>query len=156
MVYWIREALEILHVPDYYIEKVQLAFTLVALLTPLPILFAFYKWSRPRQATIPPYRERVLILGASSGVGKEIALAYATRGCRNIALVARRQKDLEIVVKECKEKKKSGEEWEMSQEAPGWQEQSDEKTKGGIISLPGDCTSPEDLIRIREACRKGK
>jgi hypothetical protein len=156
MVYWIREALEFAHVPDQYIEWAQFVFSVFALLIPLPILIAFYRWARPRQSVVPPYRERVLILGASSGVGKEIALAYATRGCRNIALVGRREAELEAVVQECHEQKVKGEEWEMSQEAPGWEKQAEGKAKGGILALPGDCTSAEDLVRIREACREGE
>lgn len=157
MVYWIREVLELVNVPDRYIEATQTAFTLIAVLIPLPILIGFYRWARPRQSLVPPYKERVLILGATSGVGKEIALAYAHRGCRNIALVGRRQKELDQAVIECIERKKLGEEWEMSQEAPGWEEQpgqaSENRAKGGILALQGDCTNAEDLIRIREDCR---
>jgi hypothetical protein len=165
MVYWLREVLEVLHVPDEYIKLAQTIFTFVALVIPIPILVAFFKWSRPRQQAIPPYRERVLILGASSGVGKEIALKYAGRGCRYIALVGRREQELNEVAKECLERKKQGEEWEMSQEAPGWddkpedkatQQASDADAKRGIIALQGDCTDAKDLIRIREACRKGE
>jgi len=44
--------------------------------------------------------EKVLILGASSGIGKEVALQYAARNA-NIILAARRTELLEKVKKEC-------------------------------------------------------
>lgn len=165
MVYWLREVLETLNVPDQYILQAQTVFSVIALLTPIPILFAFYRWSRPRQSVIPPYRERILILGASSGVGRDIALAYAGRGCRSIALVGRRQAELDAVLDACKQRKKEGEVWEMSQEAPGWENEvadgaakgkGKNKAMGSIFAVQADCSIAEDLIHIREACKQGE
>lgn len=45
--------------------------------------------------------QRVVIIGASSGVGKDLALLYAARGAR-LCLVARRE--LSAVVQECEER----------------------------------------------------
>jgi len=50
----------------------------------IPILLRLLK-ARPlpsREKTIKPDEERVLLLGASSGVGKDLALTYAKRGAR--------------------------------------------------------------------------
>ncbi|KAH9888620.1 NAD(P)-binding protein [Xylariomycetidae sp. FL2044] len=53
-----------------------------------------------RHAAIPPAEERVLILGASSGVGSSLAKCYAARGAR-LCLVARREEQLSILANLC-------------------------------------------------------
>lgn len=126
-----------------------LALTIVLL--PVPVVLLFIHSSRPRQGVVPPYRERVLILGASSGVGRELALQYAHRGCRNLLLVGRREKELLEVKKLCEQRRKEGEEWDMSQQAPGWEEAL---AKECVTVVAGDCTKPEDLLRIRQEVRK--
>jgi short-subunit dehydrogenase len=45
-------------------------------------------------------KEKVVIVGASSGIGKELALLYAKRGCE-LLLVARRQELLDKLKQEC-------------------------------------------------------
>jgi 3-oxoacyl-[acyl-carrier protein] reductase len=44
----------------------------------------------------------VLIVGASKGIGREIALSFAREGCRNLILIARSEKLLLGLVDECK------------------------------------------------------
>lgn len=124
---------------------------LSVILLPVPILFFFMYSARPRQGLVPPYRERVLILGASSGVGEQLALQYAHRGCRNLVLVARRKDELERVRLACEKKRKEGEEWDQSQQAPGWEDVKDKET---VTIIEADCTKAEDLIAIRQTIRK--
>lgn len=54
------------------------------LLLLLPLLLRLTKSKRlpKRETIIPSKTERVLLLGASSGVGRELALEYAKRGAR--------------------------------------------------------------------------
>ncbi|WWD21317.1 hypothetical protein CI109_105801 [Kwoniella shandongensis] len=104
-----------------------------ALLT-LPLLLPLLKSTPPpsRETILPPEKERVLLLGASSGVGRDLALAYAKRGAK-VCLVARRAEVLEDVKGECVEK--------------GGKE-------GDILTLAGDITSSEDLIKVRDGIVK--
>lgn len=44
----------------------------------------------------------VLITGASSGIGESTAKLFAKRGCKKIAIVARRENKLKEVADECK------------------------------------------------------
>lgn len=160
--YWLAEALAFLRVPELWIGRIQLVVSLAVILTPLPVLVAFHYWSRPRQAVLPPYRERVVILGASSGVGRALALAYAARGCRHLVIVGRRQKELDEVADLCREHKRKGEAWEMSQEAPGWE--TDGKGQGpdgiptpassSVTAVQADCATPEGVFRVRQECRR--
>lgn len=61
-------------------------------------------FSSPRRTKqITPAAERVLILGASSGVGRTIAHFYADRDAR-IAVVGRRANKIDEVVEECVER----------------------------------------------------
>jgi hypothetical protein len=51
------------------------------LLIPLPIILSLLKTSAPsRETVVKPNDERVVLLGASSGVGRDLAHAYAKRG----------------------------------------------------------------------------
>ncbi|ORX45750.1 NAD(P)-binding protein [Piromyces finnis] len=75
--------------------------------------------------------EKVLILGASSGIGKQIALQYASRNA-NIILAARRTELLEQVKKECL---------------------ALEKTKV-VEVIKCDITNEDDLIAVVEKVKK--
>lgn len=61
-----------------------------------------YKTSTPkRKRIIPEYCERVLILGASSGIGATFARKYAARGAA-VCLVGRNAERLDIVARDCR------------------------------------------------------
>ncbi len=121
-----------------------LAFVVMA--ATLPFGFLFWYNARPRLAGIPPYRERVVILGASSGTGEQLALEYAARGCRQLVLVGRREEHLLRVKEKCKEAAKKGEEWRMAQHAPGWDEN---QGKERYWTVKADCSDPTDVDTIR-------
>lgn len=79
-------------------------------------------------------------------------MAYASRGCRHLAIVGRRQKELQQVAELCREQNRKGEEWEMSDEAPGWETSKHDK----VLAIQADCANVDDIVRIREECRKGR
>ncbi|GAP91852.1 putative short-chain dehydrogenase reductase sdr [Rosellinia necatrix] len=58
------------------------------------------KAQSPRFRSVPPAGERVLILGASSGLGRTLAKQYAARGAR-VCAVARRSEPLAELAREC-------------------------------------------------------
>lgn len=86
-----------------------------------------------RQTAIPANKERVLVLGASSGIGSKIALSYAARGARTL-VVGRREAELETVRVECVKLSSKLEK---------------------ALKYVGDFTSPADLVAIREMIAKG-
>ncbi|KAG0201195.1 hypothetical protein BGX28_005917 [Mortierella sp. GBA30] len=76
-----------------------------------------------RTSRIPPAQERVVIIGASSGIGSELARIYANRHA-HVVLVARRMQLLEKLVQELS------------------------STAGSIHAVQGDVTRNEDVLRI--------
>ncbi|KAG0014083.1 hypothetical protein BGZ82_001908 [Podila clonocystis] len=76
-----------------------------------------------RTTSIPKNQERVVIIGASSGIGSELARIYAHRQA-HVVLVARRQALLESIVQELS------------------------PVAGSILAIQGDVTLPEDVRRI--------
>jgi hypothetical protein len=98
----------------------------------LPILLGFSFLLRSpsptRQSKIPPPSERVLVLGATSGIGREIAHQYAERGAR-VCVVGRRQGLLDDVVRECGER---------------------------CFGVCGDFSDVEDMIRVRDDLESGE
>lgn len=87
----------------YSIRTVNLNTPSLALCCLIPawvIYKAFTKKISPRTQIVSPSGERVLILGASSGVGRVLALKYAERGAK-VCVVARRNAELELVRSEC-------------------------------------------------------
>ncbi|TFL06349.1 hypothetical protein BDV98DRAFT_559259 [Pterulicium gracile] len=104
------------------------ATTAVSLLT-LYYLIQRLSSSPSRTLIIPANEERVLILGATSGIGREIALRYARRRAR-VCVVGRRAELLNEVSRDC------------------MQLQTD-YTK--VLGLVGDFTVVEDMVHVRDA-----
>ncbi|KAG9051138.1 hypothetical protein FS837_011984 [Tulasnella sp. UAMH 9824] len=68
-----------------------------------PLIVAYVAWSTTafyRPNVIPVNSERVLVVGASSGVGRTIALKYAKRGAQ-VVVMGRRKQLLDKVRQEC-------------------------------------------------------
>ncbi|KAF9311772.1 hypothetical protein BG003_007043 [Podila horticola] len=76
-----------------------------------------------RTTSIPKNQERVVIIGASSGIGSELARIYAHRQA-HVVLVARRQALLDSLIQELS------------------------PVAGSILAIQGDVTLPEDVRRI--------
>lgn len=100
-------------------------------------LSALYLFQSRRTSKISPERERVLILGATSGVGRTLAHKYASRGAF-VCVVGRRQSKLDEVVQECKVISGQG----------GVQDR--------ILGVRGDCGNLQDMVQLRETLHKGQ
>ncbi|KAI3611439.1 short-chain dehydrogenase reductase family protein [Moniliophthora roreri] len=99
------------------------------LLLLIPFLFATRKlvYETRRRRKILHQSERVLVLGGSSGIGREIARQYAARGAK-VCIVGRTPEKLAEAVEECK----------------------------GAISAVADLSNVEDMIRLRNMLETGK
>ena len=98
---------------------------------------SFANWQRRshRPAVIPPGVERVLILGASRGIGRAIAHRYAQRGAK-ICVVGRNGAELDAVRSECEEALAIA--------------HASSDSEPAVLSICGDITRAQDLIAIRE------
>jgi len=92
-----------------------------------------------RPAVVPPGAERILILGASSGIGRTLAHRYAERGAK-VCVVARRDAELEVVRSECE-----------ALAAPVSSSRSEH-----VVTICADVTRAEDLITMREIIRESE
>ncbi|KAL4256333.1 short-chain dehydrogenases/reductases (SDR) family protein [Pleurotus pulmonarius] len=103
--------------------------TIVAALSCLAISAGIYVAARPppRRRKICKQDERVLVIGASSGIGRSIAHEYAARGA-NVCVMGRRAELLKKVKGEC--------------DALG--------QKGKTTYMAADFTNVEDLVRLRQ------
>ncbi|KAF9491629.1 NAD(P)-binding protein [Pleurotus eryngii] len=103
--------------------------TAVIALSCLAIYTGVYYAAEPphRHKKIPKKDERVLIIGASSGIGRSVAHEYAARGAK-VCVVGRRADLLKTVLEECDT---LGEE-------------------GRTTCLAADFTNVEDLVRLRQ------
>ncbi|KAI0360072.1 NAD-P-binding protein [Trametes cingulata] len=86
---------------------------------------------------LPRTRERVLVIGASSGIGRAIAHEYASAGSR-ICLVGRREQQLKQVTEECVKLL-------PSMAAKGASDQA-----GTVLYVKADFNSVEDMVALRE------
>ncbi|KAK7007890.1 11-beta-hydroxysteroid dehydrogenase-like 3 [Favolaschia claudopus] len=92
-----------------------------------PIL-AFLRRSSRRSFKLPRQKERVLILGGSSGVGATLAQQYAQLGVRGVCIVGRRSDKLAAVAAQCNACKKSNTE---------------------INTVVGDFAEVDDMVKVR-------
>ncbi|KAH8646896.1 hypothetical protein BX600DRAFT_555804 [Xylariales sp. PMI_506] len=95
-----------------------------------------------RTRRIAPSSERVLVLGASSGVGRAVVKRYAARGAR-VCAVARRAEALETLALEC-----GG--GSSSSSSGGGDGGSQTVAEPRVIYEVADFTSVQDMIRVRE------
>lgn len=101
--------------------SVRLAYAALAVV--LPVLFIRRRFrSQRKDSRIKTTDERVLILGASSGVGRAIAKQYAARGAR-VCVVARRLDEISALAAEC---------------------------GGRSIGEAADFTKVDDMVRLRD------
>lgn len=92
-----------------------------------------------RPAKLPFTDERVVVLGATSGIGRAIAQEYATRGA-SVCIVGRRATELEIVAEECRV---------LSEATP-----LSTKSKR-ILAVKADFTNPEEMDSLRATLKRG-
>ncbi|KAJ3092977.1 hypothetical protein HK102_013767 [Quaeritorhiza haematococci] len=95
--------------------------------------------------------ERVVIVGASSGIGKALAVLYAKRGAQ-LLLIARREALLQSVTEECVKV------WRSS--VRGYQNHpTDQTTNNNVQYIVADATGEDDIARIvskvNESFREG-
>ena len=130
-------------------------------LLPIPVvLYALVKWiqgsykrhSPPRWAKIPPSSERVLVLGASSGVGRVIALAYARRGAA-VCVVGRRAEMLNAVKEECL---KEYSQVDSELRTMSTEEESLREDGKRCLAVAADCSDSQDMMRVYEAVDSGR
>lgn len=109
----------------------------------IPVLFSIRRilHRRRRPLKLSKTDERVLVLGASSGIGRSIAQLYSERGAR-VCVVGRRQGNIAEVVDEC---------GRLSPRDP--KGHSDNEMK--ILGIPGDFADVDDMLRIRAALEAG-
>jgi len=100
--------------------------------------FLFRSKTPRRTKVVLVAKERVLVLGATSGVGRELAQRYAARGA-HVCVVGRREDKVNKVVQECTElAAQHGE------------------CKDKLLGVQADCTNVSDMVRVRETLEKGE
>ncbi|KAF5376862.1 hypothetical protein D9615_007287 [Tricholomella constricta] len=107
----------------------------LAILAVVPVILTLrrlYLRSR-RVLKVAKIDERVLVLGASSGIGRSIANLYAERGAR-VCVVGRRRDKIEEVAEECR--------------ARGTLSSAYGPTR--IIGVAADFADVEDMVRLRD------
>ncbi|KAF8798355.1 NAD(P)-binding protein [Phlegmacium glaucopus] len=103
----------------------------------LSLLYTVYKSLHKkyqRSSKVPKFQERVLVLGASSGIGRSIVRQYAERGAR-VCVVGRREALVNEVVAEC-------------QKAQNGSRLSKDEQEN-IFGVAADFANVDDMIRTR-------
>ena len=115
----------------------------------LAVLYVVHRLWRQRQRrsrTLPRSQERVLIIGASSGIGRSIAHEYAAAGSR-ICIVGRRERELNTVAEEC------------ANLLPGVAAHGDggkHGSSGDVFPVVADFTKADDMVALREKLEGSK
>lgn len=110
-----------------------------ALALALSILFTL-RWLKGRTRKLQKKNERVVILGASSGIGRALAHEYARRGAR-VCVTARREAELTKVVEECRA-------LEPSSAHPG--------SQANVQAVAADFTNADEMVHLRDVLERGK
>jgi shikimate 5-dehydrogenase len=110
----------------------------------LSLLYTVYKNLHKRSSKVPKLGERVLVLGASSGIGRSIARQYAERGAR-VCVVGRREALVNEVVAECRKAQSDGSILLSEQEEDL-----------NIFGVAADFASVDDMIRTRTIVEASK
>lgn len=108
----------------------------------VPVVFVIYcvSTSKPKRSLkVPVTKERVLVVGASSGIGRSVARQYAARGAR-VCIVGRRSFLLNEVEAECRAAQAS------AGFSPG---------PSDIFSVTADFTNVDDMVEVRNAIEAG-
>ncbi|KAG5640680.1 hypothetical protein DXG03_007544 [Asterophora parasitica] len=109
------------------LSRQSLAFlALLPVLLTLRRLYQHHSGAR-RTRKVAKIDERVLVLGASSGIGRSIANLYAARGAR-VCVVGRRQDKITEVVEECRTRG---------------------TTSSRILGVTADFADVEDMVKLR-------
>jgi NADP-dependent 3-hydroxy acid dehydrogenase YdfG len=108
----------------------------------LSILYTAYKSQHKRSSKVPERGERVLVLGASSGIGRSIARQYAERGAR-VCVVGRREALVNEVVAECQKAQSDG-------------SSISDQEEDFIFGVAADFASVDDMIRTRAIVETSK
>ncbi|KAI9000519.1 NAD-P-binding protein [Trametes punicea] len=100
---------------------------------------------RPRQQRrsriLPQTSERVLILGASSGIGRAIAHEYAARGSR-VCIVGRREQQLAKVAEEC------------ANLSPHQAAGDPSERSSAVLHVKADFSNVEDMVALQDKLEK--
>ncbi|KAF8883827.1 hypothetical protein BD779DRAFT_1626118 [Infundibulicybe gibba] len=102
----------------------------LALLPALLIAQRFFR-RLERYHKVPRLGERVLVLGATGGIGQAIAHLYSRRGAR-VCVIGRRAEKIKEVLAECRALH------------PG-----PEKDSGGLLGIEGDFADIDAMVRVR-------
>ena len=107
-------------------------------LAAIPLAFALFKiLQKPRRLSkVSKTEERVLVLGATSGIGRSIARQYAERGAV-VCIVGRRGALVDEVVKECRQARSS-----LRLETT--------VEKNDFLAVTADFANLDDMVRVRE------
>ena len=109
----------------------------------LSFLYTVSKNLYNRYSKVPKLGERVVVLGASSGIGRSIARQYAERGAR-VCIVGRREALVNEVVDECQSV------------CNMLLTSSSDKQENSIFGVAADFANVDDMIRTRTIVETSK